>query len=53
MTHRCPECGYEYDEERGDPREGFAPGTPHSGLPPDWPCPDCGVEHAADFEPTT
>jgi len=47
---RCPECGYTYDEERGHPREGFAPGTAWSELPADWFCPDCGVEHRDDFE---
>ena len=47
---RCPECGYEYDEGRGDAREGFAPGTPLTALPDDFHCPDCGVEHRDDFE---
>lgn len=50
---RCPECGYVYDEERGDPHEGFAAGTPWSAIPPDWHCPDCGVEDASEFEPVT
>ena len=27
MRYRCPGCGYIYDEARGDPHEGFAPGT--------------------------
>jgi rubredoxin len=48
---RCPECGYTYDEEQGDPREGFPPGTRLAALPDDWHCPDCGVEHHDDFEP--
>lgn len=46
---RCPECGFTYDEEEGNPREGFAPGTPFSAVPAGWACPDCGVELAADF----
>ncbi|MCW3012178.1 MAG: Rubredoxin-type Fe(Cys)4 protein [Solirubrobacterales bacterium] len=48
-AYRCPECGFTYDEERGNPREGFAPGTPWSAVPEDWPCPDCGVEVKDDF----
>lgn len=48
---RCPECGFVYDEAAGDPREGFPPGTAVAALPDDWPCPDCGVEVKADFEP--
>ncbi len=48
---RCPECGFTYDEERGDAREGFAPGTPLADLPDDWHCPECGVEHRDDFLP--
>ena len=47
---RCPGCGYIYDEQRGDPREGFPAGTPWSRIPPDWPCPDCGVYEQIDFE---
>ena len=47
----CPECEYAYDEETGDPREGFPPGTPWSDVPDDWPCPDCGVRDKVDFEP--
>ena len=35
----CPGCGYVYDERAGDAREGFAPGTPWSGVPEDWPAP--------------
>jgi rubredoxin len=48
--HRCPGCGYEYDEDRGHPREGFPPGTPWSEVPEDWACPDCGVRDKVDFE---
>ena len=50
-AYQCPGCGYVYDEERGNPREGFAPGTPWSAVPDDWPCPDCGVELKLDFAP--
>lgn len=47
----CPECEYAFDEEVGDPREGFPAGTPWSAVPGDWACPDCGVRDAVDFEP--
>jgi rubredoxin len=47
----CPSCDYVYDEEKGDPREGWAPGTPFAEIDPDWPCPDCGVREQVDFEP--
>lgn len=47
----CPNCEYVYDEEIGDPREGWPPGTAHEELDPDWTCPDCGVREAQDFVP--
>jgi rubredoxin len=49
---RCPDpdCGYVYDEDEGNPREGFPPGTPWSEIPDSWNCPDCGVESKLDFE---
>ena len=50
-TYVCPSCAYTYDEETGDDREGFAPGTPWSEVPDDWFCPDCGVRDKVDFEP--
>ncbi len=46
----CPGCGYVYDEQAGDTREGFAPGTPWSDVPDEWACPDCGVREKVDFE---
>jgi rubredoxin len=51
-AYRCPDpdCGYTYDEARGNPREGFPPGTPWSAVPDTWNCPDCGVESKLDFE---
>jgi alkane 1-monooxygenase len=48
-VHRCPGCGYEYDEVTGDEREGFAAGTPWSDIPTTWCCPDCGVRDKLDF----
>ncbi|MBC9251655.1 rubredoxin [Pseudomonas alcaligenes] len=47
---QCPECGYRYDEERGEPHQGYAPGTPWNELPEDFACPDCAVRVKADFE---
>ena len=39
----CDACGWEYDEETGDPEHGIAPGTAFSDLPDDFVCPLCGV----------
>jgi rubredoxin len=40
---QCQTCGYVYDEEKGDPDEGLAPGTRWADIPDDWVCPDCGT----------
>ena len=47
--HVCPGCGYVYDERKGDPHEGFPPGTPWSAIPDDWACPSCAVREKPDF----
>jgi rubredoxin len=47
----CSGCGYVYDEEAGNPHEGFPPGTAWADIPDDWACPDCGVREKVDFEP--
>lgn len=39
----CDACGWEYDEELGDPENGIAPGTKFEDLPDDFVCPVCGV----------
>ncbi|HEY5239281.1 MAG TPA: rubredoxin [Rhizomicrobium sp.] len=52
-AYKCPDCGFVYDETRGFPREGVAPGTPWQKLPDDWPCPDCLVCEKTDFQPLT
>ncbi len=49
--HLCPTCGYTYDEESGDQREGFPPGTAWRDVPDTWCCPDCGVRDKVDFVP--
>ncbi|WP_301519213.1 rubredoxin [Corynebacterium variabile] len=45
----CAQCGYIYDESKGDPEEGFPPGTRWEDIPDDWECPDCGAAKA-DFD---
>lgn len=47
---RCRFCSQIYDEAKGDPDSGIAPGTRFEDLPPDWICPDCGATHD-DYEP--
>ena len=39
----CDICGYEYDEAKGDPEHGIAPGTKWEQLPADFVRPICGV----------
>lgn len=39
----CDVCDYIYDEEKGDPDNGVAPGTAWENVPDDWLCPLCGV----------
>ncbi len=47
----CPNCEYVYDEDKGDPREGWPAGTPFTEVDADWACPDCGVREQVDFVP--
>lgn len=44
----CLVCDFRYDETRGLPEEGIAPGTRFEDIPDDWVCPDCGMGKA-DF----
>ena len=39
----CIICDFIYDEEKGLPDAGLAPGTRWEDVPDDWVCPDCGV----------
>ena len=39
----CTVCGFIYDEEKGLPEEGIAPGTRWNDIPDDWRCPECSV----------
>jgi rubredoxin-NAD+ reductase len=45
----CTVCGLIYEEEKGWPDDGIAPGTRWEDVPADWACPECGVSKA-DFE---
>jgi len=47
--YQCPGCGHVYDEQKGNPREGFPPGTRWANVPQDWCCPDCAVRDKPDF----
>jgi rubredoxin len=48
-TYMCVICGFMYDEEKGLPEEGIAPGTSWEDVPLNWACPDCGATKS-DFE---
>ena len=48
-TWMCLNCGYLYDEAKGDPSANLPPGTRWADVPADWICPDCGLGKA-DFE---
>lgn len=47
--YMCLVCGWIYDEAKGEPDEGLAPGTRWEEVPDDWRCPDCGAMKT-DFE---
>ena len=40
----CSICSYTYDETKGIPEAGIAPGTKWEDLPEDWKCPLCGAD---------
>lgn len=42
-TWMCVICGWVYNEEKGAPEDGLAPGTRWQDVPEDWGCPDCGA----------
>lgn len=48
-TYMCVVCGFVYDEEKGLPQEGIAPGTRWEDIPENWKCPECGAAKS-DFE---
>jgi rubredoxin len=39
----CLNCGYVYDQEKGDPEGNIPPGTAWEDVPETWACPDCGA----------
>lgn len=39
----CSVCTFTYDESKGIPESGIAPGTKWEDLPDDWKCPWCGA----------
>jgi len=41
--YTCGICGFVYDEAKGIPDAGIAPGTVWADLPADWKCPLCGA----------
>lgn len=43
MKYVCDLCGWEYDEEKGCPKGGIAPGTEWDDVPDDFECPMCLV----------
>jgi len=45
----CVQCGFEYDEAKGWPEDGIAPGTKWADVDMNWVCPDCGARKE-DFE---
>ncbi len=47
MKYVCDLCGWEYDEELGDPENGIAPGTKFEDLPDDFVCPLCGADKSS------
>lgn len=48
-TWMCIICGWVYEEEKGAPGEGLAPGTRWEDIPDFWTCPDCGAAKS-DFD---
>lgn len=46
---QCALCAFTYDEAKGIPDEGIAPGTRWEDVPETWTCPDCAAGKA-DFE---
>lgn len=43
----CSICGFVYDESKGIPESGIAPGTKWEDLPDDWACPLCRAPKSA------
>lgn len=48
-AYMCVICGFVYEESKGAPDQGLAPGTLWKDVPENWTCPDCGAAKS-DFE---
>ena len=48
-TYMCVICGLIYEEDKGWPDDGIAPGTKWDDVPMNWVCPECGATKS-DFE---
>ena len=48
----CSICSYTYDEVKGIPEAGIAPGTRWEELPEDWKCPLCRADKSQFREKT-
>ena len=48
-NYMCLICGFIYEEEKGMPDDGIAPGTRWEDVPPNWTCPECAARKS-DFE---
>jgi rubredoxin len=46
---QCLLCAFTYDEAKGMPEEGIAPGTRWEAVPESWTCPDCSASKS-DFQ---
>lgn len=49
-TYVCTVCGYVYEEAKGIPDAGIAPGTKWEDLPEGWVCPRCGADKSKFVE---
>ncbi|WP_304985627.1 rubredoxin [Coxiella-like endosymbiont] len=47
--YMCLLCGFIYEEEKGWPEDGIAPGTRWDDVSEEWLCPECGAMKS-DFE---
>ncbi|MBI3812922.1 MAG: rubredoxin [Nitrospinae bacterium] len=43
LRYICSNCGYIFDEEKGDIEQGISPGTKFEELDDNWKCPICYV----------
>jgi rubredoxin len=48
-SYMCVICGWVYEEAKGYPEQGIAPGTCWADVPENFKCPECGATKA-DFE---